>query len=329
MEYLKKNYKKKAILLINLGTPKMPTVSLVKKYLKQFLSDRRVIELTPILWQIILRMIILPIRSKKTTKLYQKIWCMKQNKSPLMFYTESLAIKLNQLMNQNIIVDFAMRYSYPSIENKIKNLCQRGIREIKILPLYPQYSATTTASVYDEIYRILSKMRRQPNIIGISPYYDNLKYIKLLASTICNHIVKLQFTPDVLLFSFHGIPKSYCEKGDPYYHCCKKTYELTKKFLRSLLKIKKLEFKISFQSRFGPLKWIQPYTTDVLENCAKSSQCVVIVTPGFSTDCLETLEELQVTEYKKFIDKGGKNFSIIPCFNDSNDHIKLLQSLVL
>ena len=328
MEHFGNTHHKKAILVVNLGTPEEPTTLAVKKYLKQFLSDRRVIEVNPLLWQLILRLIILPIRAKKAAKLYQKIWRSKENLSPLMLYTQSIAIKLNELIPEDIIVDFAMRYGRLSLTEKIKNLCGQGVTEIKILPLYPQYSATTTASVYDEIYRLLTTMRWQPNIIGIAPYYDHPQYIELLALTIREHCAQLDFSPDVLLFSFHGIPKRYFNQGDPYYCHCHKTYRLTKETLESAGDIK-VEFKLSFQSRFGPEKWLQPYTTDVLEQCAKDHQNVVIITPGFATDCLETLEELKVTEYQKFIAKGGKLFSVIPCLNNSNGHIQLIKSLMI
>ena len=328
MEHVGKTDRKTAVLLVNLGTPDQPTRSAVKKYLKQFLSDRRVIEVNPLLWQLILRLIILPIRTKKTAKLYQKIWNTVANISPLMFYAKSITTKLNQLMPAGTIVDFAMRYGAPSIAEKIANLCDQGVTEIKVLPLYPQYSATTTASVYDEIYRLLTTMRWQPNIIGMSPYYDHPQYIKLLVQAVREHFAQLTFVPDVLLFSFHGIPQRYFDQGDPYYCHCHKTYRLAKEIL-VLENDFDLEIKLSFQSRFGPKKWLKPYTAEILEQYAAAARNVVIIAPGFATDCLETLEELKVTERQKFIAKGGQHFSVVPCLNDNRGHIQLIKSMVI
>ena len=327
-EYSSK-YCKKAILLVNLGTPSGYDAKSIKKYLREFLSDRRVIEANPILWKLILNLIILPIRSKKNTHTYEKVWNKEFNKSPLLLYTENLAKKLNdELSNstKSYIVDYAMRYGQPSIKDKIHQLQSQGVTEIAIFPLYPQYSATTTATVYDEVYRTLSKIRWQPTIKGINPYYDNKHYINAIHSQIDKHLQNLSYIPDVVLFSFHGLPKEYFSKGDPYYCHCHKTYRLTKESLET--KYKNIAFELSFQSRFGPKKWLEPYTTSKLEEFAKEQKKVVVIAPGFSADCLETLEELAITEKENFINNGGKEFSLIPCLNDSHEHIEMLQQIL-
>ncbi|QLE79931.1 ferrochelatase [Francisella sp. Scap27] len=318
-------FRKKAILLVNLGTPESCDARSIKKYLKEFLSDPRVIEANPILWKIILNLIILPIRSKKNVHTYGAVWNKEYDKSPLLLYTENLAKDLDNELD-DYIVDCAMRYGQPSIESKIKNLQEQGATEIAIFPLYPQYSATTTATVYDEVYRVLSKIRWQPTIKGINPYYDNKYHIETISNQIKGYISQLDFTPDTVLFSFHGLPKEYFTKGDPYYCHCHKTYRLVKETLEN--EYKNTKFELSFQSRFGPKKWLEPYTSVKLEEFAKENQKVVVIAPGFSVDCLETLEELALAEKQNFLDKGGKEFSLIPCLNDSQEHIQMLKNIL-
>lgn len=322
-EYIKK-YNKKAILLINLGTPDNYDARSIKKYLREFLSDQRVIEANPIIWKLILNLIVLPIRSKKNVHSYQSIWNKEFNKSPLLLYTENLAESLNQELDY--IVDYAMRYGNPSIKDKISKLQSQGATEIAILPLYPQYSATTTATVYDEIYKVLKKLRWQPTIKGIKPYYDNKYHIKTIADQIDDHLQNLSYAPDIVLFSFHGLPQEYFDKGDPYYCHCHKTYRLVKESLER--KYPNISFELSFQSRFGPKKWLEPYTTIKLDEYAKNNKKVSVIAPGFSVDCLETLEELAITEKQEFINKGGKEFSLIPCLNDSIEHTKMLYNII-
>lgn len=327
MEKLAEKYNKTGVLLVNLGTPDEATVPAVKRYLKEFLSDYRVIEANPILWKMILNGIILPFRSPKTTKLYQAIWRQEDNTSPLFYYTRGQAELLNAQLPEHILVDFAMRYGNPSIESKIKQLQNEGATEIKILPLYPQYSSTTTATAYDEIYRVLTKMRWQPNIVGIKPYYGHPGYIRLLKNQVLEHANSLDFNPDALVVSFHGIPAMYFQKGDPYYCHCHKTYRLLKENLESEFSG---EIILSFQSRFGSKKWLEPYTTEILAKCAKGKEKnVIVIAPGFPADCLETLEELQVTERDGFLENGGEKYSVIPCLNDSGDHVTFLASLIL
>jgi ferrochelatase len=326
MQEYSKKYNKKAILLVNLGTPDNFDAKSIKKYLKEFLSDRRVIEANPILWKLILNLIILPIRSKKNIHSYESVWNKQHNKSPLLLYTENLAKGLNVKLD-NYIVDCAMRYGNPGIESKIKNLQQQGATEIVIFPLYPQYSATTTATVYDEVYRVLSKLRWQPTIKGINPYYDNKFHIETISQQVKDHLHNLDYTPDTILFSFHGLPQEYFEKGDPYYCHCHKTYRLVKESLED--NYPNIDFELSFQSRFGPKKWLEPYTTVKLEEFAKQNKKVAVIAPGFSVDCLETLEELAITEKQAFLDKGGKEFSLIPCLNDSQEHVEMLYNIII
>ena len=319
-------YGKKAILLVNLGTPQSCNAKSIKKYLKEFLSDPRVIEANPILWKLILNLIILPVRSKKNVHTYGAVWNKEHDKSPLLLFTENLAKGLDQELD-NYTVDVAMGYGQPSIESKITSLQEQGATEIAIFPLYPQYSATTTATVYDEVYRVLSKIRWQPTIKGINPYYDNKHHIQTVSNQIEEHLSQLNFEPNTVLFSFHGLPKEYFEKGDPYYCHCHKTYRLVKESLEH--KYSNISFELSFQSRFGPKKWLEPYTSVKLEEFAKEKQKVVVIAPGFSVDCLETLEELAIAEKQDFLDKGGKEFSLIPCLNDSKEHIQMLKNIII
>ncbi|QIV96028.1 ferrochelatase [Allofrancisella inopinata] len=319
-------YNKKAILLINLGTPDYYDTKSIKKYLREFLSDRRVIEANPILWKLILNLIILPIRSKKNVHSYNQVWNKEHNKSPLLLYTENLAKKLNEKL-KGYTVDYAMRYGNPSIKTKIKSLQEQGAIEISIFPLYPQYSATTTATVYDEVYKLLTKLRWQPTIKGIKPYYDNKYYIKAINQQVRQHLQELSYIPDIILFSFHGLPQEYVNKGDPYYCHCHKTYRLVKESLAT--EYSNVDFELSFQSRFGPKKWLEPYTTVKLEELAKQNKKVVLIAPGFSVDCLETLEELAITEKQNFIKNGGEKFTLIPCLNDSQAHVEMLCKILL
>ena len=316
---------KKAVLLINLGTPKSYQVKDVRRFLKEFLSDRRVIEASPLIWQPILRLFILPFRSPKTAMLYQKIWLKDKNSSPLMHYTNAQAQRLSQVMEGNVLVDFAMRYGEPSIKKKLKSLTLLGVTEIKFLPLYPQYSATTIASIFDEVFDVFKSMRYQPNIICIAPYYKHRSYISALKQSVLNYLTTIQFKPDVLLLSFHGIPLECIQKGDPYRIHSQKTYELLKDELYEI----NIDIQMSFQSRFGPKEWLKPYTSDVLLRFAKEGKKnVLIMTPGFASDCLETLEELDETERENFIHAGGENYAVIPCLNDSDIHIKMLKTLI-
>ena len=288
--------------------------------------DRRVIETNPILWSIILNLIILNFRPHKTARAYKKIWMKDTNESPLRFYTRSQAEKLSTKLKtySNIIVDYAMRYGNPSIKSKLDYLHKEGCEKLIILPLYPQYAAATTATVCDEVYRVLMKMRWQPSLQIIPHYESEPLYIDALVNSINNHLKKIDWIPDVILSSFHGIPKKYFDKGDPYQCYCHKTNRLMKEKFGNSIPI-----EISFQSRFGPAEWLRPYTDKTLERLAKEGTSnVLMICPGFSSDCVETLEEIEMEGQETFKENGGKNFSVVPCLNDNDDHINLLEYLI-
>ena len=317
---------KTGVLIVNLGTPDSTSWWDIRKYLKEFLSDRRVIETNPILWSIILNLIILNFRPHKTARAYKKVWMKDTNESPLRFYTRSQAEKLSTKLKtySNIIVDYAMRYGNPSIKSKLDYLHKEGCEKLIILPLYPQYAAATTATVCDEVYRVLMKMRWQPSLQIIPHYESEPLYIDALVNSINNHLKKIDWIPDVILSSFHGIPKKYFDKGDPYQCYCHKTNRLMKEKFGNSIPI-----EISFQSRFGPAEWLRPYTDKTLERLAKEGTSnVLMICPGFSSDCVETLEEIEMEGQETFKENGGKNFSVVPCLNDNDDHINLLEYLI-
>ena len=315
---------KTGVLIINLGTPDSTNWLDIRKYLKEFLSDKRVIEVNPIIWQIILNVFILNLRPSKTAKAYKEIWMKKENKSPLLYYTEKQASKLSRhIKNDNVILDFAMRYGNPSIKSKIKKLQSEGCENLIILPLYPQYAAATTATVCDEVYRTLMKMRWQPSLKIIPHYESEPLYINALVSSIEKKINEIKWKPDLIIASYHGIPKKYFDKGDPYHCYCHKTSRLISEKFRSI------EIKTTFQSRFGPQEWLQPYTDKTFEALPKEGKKnILVICPGFSSDCVETLEEILIQGKESFIKSGGDNFDMIPCLNDTDDHISLLRSLI-
>ena len=315
---------KTGVLLINLGTPDSTSWWDIRKYLKEFLSDRRVIEVNPFIWQIILNLFILTFRPSKTAHAYKKIWRKESNESPLLFFTRSQANKLkSKIGNQKIIVDFAMRYGNPSIKFKLNVLQKEGCENIVILPLYPQYAAATTATVCDEVYRCLMKMRWQPSLQIIPHYESEPFYINALINSIEKKIKEINWKPDLIISSYHGIPKSYFDKGDPYQCYCQKTTRLLKE------KFSTIEIQTTFQSRFGPQEWLTPYTDKTLENLpAKGIKNLLVICPGFASDCVETLEEINIQGRESFLKNGGINFDLIPCLNDNSDHIELFEKLV-
>ena len=317
---------KTGVLLVNLGTPNSTNWFDIRKYLKEFLSDRRVIEVNPIIWQIILNLFILTFRPSKTAKAYKKIWMNKEDMSPLRYYTEKQTFKLDEKIgNESLIVDYAMRYGQPSIKSKINNLKEKGCENLVILPLYPQYAAATTATVCDEVYRTLSNMRWQPSLQIIPHYESEPLYIQAISKSIRNKITQINWKPDLIMASYHGIPKKYFEKGDPYHCYCHKTTRLITENIN-------LEIPIitTFQSRFGPQEWLQPYTDKTLEKLPKEGKKnILVICPGFASDCVETLEEISMEGKASFIEAGGENFDFIPCLNDNEDHINLFENLVL
>ena len=316
---------KTGVLIINLGTPDSTSWWDIRKYLKEFLSDRRVIEVTPVLWQVILNLFILTFRPSKTAHAYKKIWRKESNESPLLYFTRSQAHKLKVVMeNEKIIVDFAMRYGNPSIKSRLDMLKEKGCENIIILPLYPQYAGATTATVCDEVYRSLMKMRWQPSLQIIPHYESEPTYIQALINSIEKKIQEINWKPDLIISSYHGIPKSYFDKGDPYHCYCHKTTRLMKE------NFNKIEIQTTFQSRFGPQEWLTPYTDKTLESLpSKGIKNLLVICPGFASDCVETLEEINIQGRESFLKNGGKNFDLIPCLNDNPDHIVLLQHLIM
>ena len=315
---------KTGILLINLGTPDSTSWWDIRKYLKEFLSDRRVIEINPMIWQIILNLFILTFRPSKTAHAYKKIWRKETNESPLLYFTKSQTEKLNKKIgNGKLVIDFAMRYGNPSIKSKLNLLKSTGCENIIILPLYPQYAAATTATVCDEVYRSLMSMRWQPSLQIIPHYESEPIYIEALVKSIKKKIESLNWKPDLIISSYHGIPKKYFDKGDPYYCYCHKTTRLMKE------NFNQIDIQLTFQSRFGPQEWLTPYTDKTLESLpSKGIKNILVICPGFASDCVETLEEINIQGRESFLANGGKNFDLIPCLNDNSDHINLFEKLL-
>ena len=322
-DHPKINFGKTGILLVNLGTPDSTKWWDIRRYLKEFLSDKRVIEVNPVVWSLILNLFILNLRPSKTAKAYKEIWMKKENMSPLRYFTIMQTKKLlDRIGNKNIIVDYAMRYGKPSIKNKIYKLQQAGCERLIIIPLYPQYAAATTATVCDEVYRVLMGMRWQPNLQIIPHYESEPLYIKGLVNSLKLKISKLSWKPDIILASYHGIPQKYFDKGDPYHCYCHKTTRLISE------EFENIEIKTTFQSRFGPEAWLKPYTDKTIEILpSEGKKNILVICPGFSSDCVETLEEILIQGKECFIKSGGKNFDMVPCLNDNNDHINLLEHL--
>ena len=315
---------KTGVLLVNLGTPDSTKWWDVRRYLKEFLSDKRVIEVNPIIWKIILNLFILTLRPAKSAHAYKKIWFEETNESPLLYYTRNQSNELaKNIKNEITIIDFAMRYGNPSIKSKLNLLQNKGCENIIILPLYPQYAAATTATVCDEVYRCLMNMRWQPSLQIIPHYESEPLYIDALVKSIKNKIETINWKPDLIIASYHGIPKSYFDKGDPYQCYCQKTTRLIKE------KFSDIEIQTTFQSRFGPREWLKPYTDKMLESLPKQEKKnILVICPGFASDCVETLEEINIQGKESFLKNGGKNFDLIPCLNDSSDHIRLFEKLV-
>ena len=315
---------KTGLLLVNLGTPESPDKKGLRPYLKQFLSDRRVIEASPLIWQPILRGIILNTRPKKSAEAYAKIWRKESNESPLRYYTRVQAEKLQAEIGSDVKIDWAMRYGAPSIETRLADMKAAGCERIAIVALYPQYSASTSASVYDDVFRALLNLRWQPAIRTAAPWHDHPAYIDALAKSVTDHLDGLDFEPEVIIASFHGLPQSYFEKGDPYHCHCAKTARL----LREKLGMSEDKLRLTFQSRFGPTKWLEPYTDKTVIDLAEQGiKKVTVVTPGFISDCVETLEEIGIALQEDFADAGGTHFSTVSCLNDSVMSQNLLKIL--
>jgi ferrochelatase len=317
------------VLLVNLGTPDAADAPAVRRYLKEFLSDPRVIEDQGVTWQFVLNGIILPIRPRIKARSYRKIWNNELNESPLKTFTRAQAEKLASTLEglgARITVDWAMRYGNPSIESRLTDLAARGCDRILVMPLYPQYSAATTATVADEVFRVLMRMRRQPALRIAAPYYNDQVYIEALASSTEVELNRLGWAPDVIIASYHGMPEAYVRKGDPYYDHCVETTRL----LRQQLKLGDDKLMMTFQSRFGRAKWLEPHTDITVKNLAKRGvKNLAVITPGFASDCLETLEEIAIEAAHTFKRFGGENFAAIPCLNDSGPGMLVLWQMAL
>ncbi|MCR4264976.1 ferrochelatase [Nitratireductor sp. ZSWI3] len=317
---------KVGVLLVNLGTPEGTDYTSMRRYLREFLSDRRVIEWPRAIWFPVLYGIVLNTRPKKSGAAYAQIWNHERNESPLRTFTRSQAQKLAAALaeHEHVVVDWAMRYGQPSIETVTKSLMERGCERIVMFPLYPQYSATTTATVNDSFFEALMAMRFQPAIRTVPSYQDEPVYIEALARSIENHLAGLSFEPEVVIASYHGIPQSYFRRGDPYHCHCQKTSRL----LRERLGWSAEKLITCFQSRFGPEEWLQPYTDKTVEKLAREGvKSIAVFNPGFVSDCLETLEEIAGEAGEIFRHAGGENFTHIPCLNDSDEGMAVIETL--
>jgi len=313
------------VLLVNLGTPDATDYWSMRRYLKEFLSDRRVIEENPVKWWLVLNLIVLSVRPGRKGKDYEKIWNRERNESPLMTITRAQAEKLPPLIaDGRVLVDWAMRYGNPSIASRLEAMQRAGCDRILLVPLYPQYAAATTATVCDKAFDALAGMRWQPSLRVAPPYYDDPVYIDAIAASIERELARLPFKPDVIIASFHGMPESYVAKGDPYRDHC----EATTRLLRARLGLDEQRLMMTFQSRFGPEEWLKPYTDETVKRLAQDGvRNLAVVTPGFAADCLETLEEIAMENAGIFKEAGGENFAAIPCLNDSDDGMRVIRAV--
>ena len=308
------------VLLVNLGTPDAPTKSAVKRYLKQFLSDRRVVEIPQIIWQPILRGIILNTRPRNSAQAYAKVWTDKG--SPLAFFTAGQAAALQARMGESADVRYAMRYGNPSVADQLAAMKKAGCNRILIAPMYPQYSGATTGTVLDEAYATLTAMRWHPAIRTLPAYHDDTAYIDALKTSIEASLAGLDFKPDAIVISFHGMPERTLQLGDPYHCHCQKTARLLSEAMGR-------ELIVSFQSRFGRAKWLEPATDDTLMRLARDgTKKVAIFAPGFSVDCLETLEELAMQGHEQFEEAGGTHYAYMPCLNDGDVGMDMVERII-
>jgi protoporphyrin/coproporphyrin ferrochelatase len=316
------------VLIVNLGTPDATDYWSMRRYLKEFLSDPRVIETNRVAWWFILNLVILTVRPGRKGRDYDKIWNRERNESPLKTITRAQAEKLAAAFGSTdarITVDWAMRYGNPSIPSRLAALRQAGCERILVVPLYPQYCAATTATVADKAFDALKTMRWQPAVRIAPPWHDDPIYIEAVAASLQAGLAKLPFRPEVILASFHGVPKDILAKGDPYYCHCAKTARL----LGARLGLDAEKFKLTFQSRFGFAEWLQPYTDMTVKDlAARGVKSLAIVTPGFVADCLETLEEIAGENAEIFHHHGGVNFAAIPCLNDSEAGMAVIEHVV-
>ena len=310
------------VLITNLGTPKAPTAKALRPYLKQFLSDPRVVEIPRILWWCILNGIILNTRPAKSAHAYSNVWT--EEGSPLALYTKAQADNLRELQSPQIIVDWAMRYGEPSVGSVIQKLQDQGVRKLLVLPLYPQYSASTTGSTFDALAEDFTKRRWIPELRFITSYHDHPLYIRAIANSIRKHWEEVGRS-EKLIFSYHGVPLRYLHSGDPYHCQCLKTTRL----IAEELELEPEQFMTCFQSRFGREEWLRPYTDETLKALpSKGVKSVSVICPGFSSDCLETIEEINMENREYFEEAGGESYHYIPALNDSSEHIQFLNQLI-
>jgi protoporphyrin/coproporphyrin ferrochelatase len=313
------------VLLLNLGTPDGTDYWSVRRYLSEFLSDPRVIETSPLIWQPILQGIVLSTRPQKSGENYARIWDREAGDSPLRVITKRQTEKLQARMGDAVLVDFAMRYGNPSTASRLEVMQKAGCQRILLVPLYPQYSATTTATANDKAFAALGTMRWQPAVRTAPAYFAEDFYIEALAKSLADGVAALDFEPDVILTSYHGMPKLYLERGDPYHCQCLKTTRL----VREKLGWPAARLMVTFQSRFGPTEWLKPYTADTLEALPGQGKTkVAVIAPAFSVDCIETLEEIAITGREQFEHAGGEKFAYIPCLNDSEIGMAMIERLV-
>jgi protoporphyrin/coproporphyrin ferrochelatase len=313
------------VLLVNLGTPDATDYWSMRRYLKEFLSDRRVIEQHPVKWWFILNLIILSVRPARKGKDYEKIWNREKNESYLKTITRAQAEKLGAAFaDKRILVDWAMRYGNPSLGSRLEAMQKSGCDRILLIPLYPQYAAATTATVCDKAFDALAAMRWQPALRVAPAYYDQPAYIDALAGSLQEGLAKLPFKPDLIIASFHGMPEEYLHKGDPYHCQC----AVTARLLREKLGLDEHQLMMTFQSRFGSAEWLKPYTIDTVAGLpAKGVKNLAVITPGFAADCLETLEEIAMENAHVFKSAGGENFAHIPCLNDSERGMAVIRDI--
>ena len=315
------------VLLVNLGTPDGTDYKSMWRYLREFLSDPRGIELPRAAWYPILYGAVLTTRPQKSGANYARIWNRERDESPLRTFTRGQSEKLAAALSDlpRIAVEWGMRYGNPSTASAVRRLVEQGCDRIVSFPLYPQFSATTTATANDQLFRALMKIRHAPAVRTVPPYYDEKVYIDALARSMETHLAELDFEPEVVLASYHGIPKAYFEKGDPYHCHCQKTTRL----LRERLGWDEGRLITTFQSRFGAQEWLQPYTDKTVERLAREGvKRIAVVNPGFSVDCIETLDEIGREVRDEFLHAGGENFSHIPCLNDSPEGMEVIETLV-
>ena len=315
------------VLLVNLGTPDDTDYWSMRRYLKEFLSDRRVIEVSPLIWWPVLNGIVLTTRPSKSGEAYRSIWNEELDESPLRTITRAQAEKVAAGLGhrEEIVVDWAMRYGTPSIASRVEALIKQGCEKLLVFPLYPQYAAATTATVNDTVFDKLKTMRWQPALRTVPPYAKDPVYIEALADSIRTHLAGLDFEPEVILASYHGLPKAYVVKGDPYQCQCFDTSDALREALGPLGD----RLKTTFQSRFGRAEWLQPYTDKTVEALARDGvKRIAVLTPGFAADCVETLEEISGEAQEIFLEHGGEQFSFIPCLNDSDGGVRVLLHVI-